>query len=242
MAGHHSEAMATTATVVAVAPSDEPAPHKIETGDSIKVKQVLDDSTVEAVRDMGYTPDYKTENLKLLLMFLSCLFAMTAQFYPIPFPASRPLLGVCCASYGLLSLVLQFIITYIDGDTILQTQRADKSEKGEIRVRTSFPRFQEEFILTVQKRSYTSPAPPASSQTNLLNDADTQAAAVKLREQKQGDISAVKMYVGRYFTEAGEFAEARFHADVKAHITRLEKGQAPREYSLLPDSETKKKD
>lgn len=211
-----------TATVVAV---DDVAPHKIETGDSIKVKQVLDDATVEAVQDMGYLPDYKLENLKLLLMLLSCLFAMTAQFYPIPFPSSRPLLGVCCASYGLLSLVLQFIITYIDGDTILQTKKGDKAGQMELRVRTSFPRFQEEFTLIVQNRNYI--APPAKE------------AEAFPKDQKQGVISAVRMYVGRYFTDNGEFAEARFHADVKAHIAKLERGAAPREYALPADSKSK---
>ena len=87
-------------------------PQIIETGDSVKVKQVLDDATMEAVskllfiysilsgqhqiKSCGYDQNYSWENLKLFLMFLSCLFAVVAQFFPIPFPKSRPLLGVCC--------------------------------------------------------------------------------------------------------------------------------------------------
>lgn len=194
---------------------DTTTSHKIETGDSIKVKQVLDDATVEAVTNVcGITPDYAQENFKLFLMFLSCLFAMTAQFYPIPFPKSRPLLGVCCASYGILSMVLQFIITYIDKDTILQTKTSEKYPV-ELRIRTSFPRFQEEFILTVQKRHYISP-----------KDASQEA------KSKQSDISTVRMYVGRYFTDQGEFDEARFHYDVKTHIDKLLKGAAQREYTM----------
>ena len=62
----------------------------------------------------GVKANYSIDNIKLLIMFVSCLFAMTAQFYPMPFPQSRPLLGFCCFSYALLSAVLQYIVTFID--------------------------------------------------------------------------------------------------------------------------------
>jgi signal peptidase complex subunit 2 len=93
----------------------------IETGDSVKVKQVFDEAIVEAVKDCAYDINYNWENVKLFLMFISCVFAMVAQFFPIPFPASRPLLGLCCASYFILSIVLQYIISFIDKDTVVIT-------------------------------------------------------------------------------------------------------------------------
>lgn len=96
-----------------------PQPHVIETGDSVKVKQVLDDATSETLIENGFLPNYFWENMKLFLMFLSCVFAMIAQFYPIPFPDSRPLLGFCCAMYFVLSTILQLMITFIDKDTIM---------------------------------------------------------------------------------------------------------------------------
>lgn len=96
--------------------------HIIETGDSVKVKQVLDDATLEAVTNAGYIINYHSENVKLFLMFLSCVAAMVAQFYPIPFPQSRPLLGVCCALYFILSTVLQYIMSFVDRDTIIITK------------------------------------------------------------------------------------------------------------------------
>jgi signal peptidase complex subunit 2 len=100
----------------------------------VKVKQVLDDATTEVLTtDAGFLPNYSWDNLKLLLMFLSCVFAMLAQFYPMPFPASRPLLGVCCAMYFILSTVLQFMITYIDKDVILI------SKPDKVRISTVFP-------------------------------------------------------------------------------------------------------
>lgn len=101
---------------------EEKAPFVIETGDSVKVKQVLDDATIAAITEGGYEANFSWENLKLLLMFISCVFAMVAQFFPIPFPASRPLLAVCCASYFIISTVLQYFVTFVDKDTILFTK------------------------------------------------------------------------------------------------------------------------
>lgn len=101
---------------------EEKAPFVIETGDSVKVKQVLDDATIMAITEGGYEANFSWENMKLLLMFISCIFAMVAQFFPIPFPASRPLLAVCCASYFIISTVLQYIVSFVDKDTILFTK------------------------------------------------------------------------------------------------------------------------
>lgn len=250
-----------------------PVPHKIETGDSIKVKQVLDDSTMDAVVSLcGHAADYRLENLKLFFMFLSCVFAMVAQFYPIPFPASRPLLGVCCASYGILSTVLQYMITFVDKDTILLTN-SSKDHPLALRIRTSFPRFQDEFVLTVQRREYVAPAATSSPRPNPKStssssassqqpaaaaasdraapkgkkgadkdkekDKDSAASSSKAASSSdtpalalQGNISTVRMYVGRYFTTEGEFDEGRFQHDVSEHIAKLERGGALVEYSL----------
>lgn len=98
-----------------------PQPHVIETGDSVKVKQVLDDATIEAINNAGLKINYSWENMKLLLMFIACIFAMTAQFYPLPFPESRPLLAICCGAYFLISSILQLITSFIDKDIILFT-------------------------------------------------------------------------------------------------------------------------
>ncbi len=106
-------------TEPAVVYEDAPEPFIIETGDSVKVKQVLDDSTMAAIVEAGYEADYSWENSKLLLMFLACVFAMVAQFYPMPFPSSRVLLAVCCAGYFIVSTVLQYIVTFVDKDTIM---------------------------------------------------------------------------------------------------------------------------
>lgn len=48
---------------------------------------------------MGYDEDHTLNNAKLSVMALACVFAVTAQFWPQPFPESRALLAVCCARY-----------------------------------------------------------------------------------------------------------------------------------------------
>lgn len=172
-----------------------PQPQVIETGDSVKVKQVLDESTVTAFTEAGYSIDYSWDNKKLFLMFISCVFALIAQFYPMPFPQSRLLLAVCCGAYFILSSILQFIVTFVDKDTILYIKRKEVSGKvvvavltrclfqgvieHEMQIRTAFPRFQEYFTLTIQ-----------------------------FRDQKVSTQKTVgKMYVGKYFTSTGEYDE-----------------------------------
>ena len=71
----------------------------IDTGDSLKVKQILDEATVKAVLAKGYDEVHFIDNLKISLMIIACLFACAAQFNPIPFPRVRPILGVCCGGY-----------------------------------------------------------------------------------------------------------------------------------------------
>lgn len=170
-------------------------PQVIETGDSIKVKQVLDDAALNTfVYTCGVTADYRLDNIKLLVMFVSCLFAMTAQFYPMPFPQSRPLLGVCCFGYAALSAVLQYIVTFIDKDTIMITKARNGTPEA-LRIRASFPKYQEYYTLTIQPK-----------------DDPTQA-------------TVGKMYVGKYFTGKGEFDEAGFSLDVQKHLKRFEQNK-----------------
>ena len=101
---------------------DEDLQH-VDTGDSLKVKQILDESTVKAVLEgSGYKENHYVDNLKIGLMVIACLFAMTAQFYPMPFPQSRPLLGVCCSGYFVFSGILQLAVKFIEQDAILMTE------------------------------------------------------------------------------------------------------------------------
>mmetsp|Transcript_28995 Transcript_28995/g.84650 ORF Transcript_28995/g.84650 Transcript_28995/m.84650 type:complete len:210 (-) Transcript_28995:12-641(-) len=128
---------------------------QVETGDFVKVKQTLDESVVKAILDMGYQENHYWDNVKLALMVVACIFAMIAQFYPMPFPDSRPLLGVCCASYFVASSILQLIVSYIEQDCIMITQPRPPTTSAAhgLRIRTNFPRFQYEYQIIVEENT-----------------------------------------------------------------------------------------
>jgi signal peptidase complex subunit 2 len=112
----------------------------------------------------------------------------------MPFPQSRPLLGICCFSYALLSAILQYIVSFIDKDTILLT-KSRNGQPEELRIRASFPKYQEYYTLIIQYKEDTSKA------------------------------TTGKMYVGKYFTSRGEFDEVGFSLDVQKHLQRFGQGK-----------------
>jgi len=101
---------------------------QVDVGDMIKVKQILDETVAGTILEQ-IDEDYHFDNFKLLLMTVACMFAMVAQFAPLPFPDSRIIIGICCASYFALSGILQLITTLIDQDCILLTKPLPKDGK-----------------------------------------------------------------------------------------------------------------
>lgn len=203
---------------------------QVDLGDMIKMKQVLDEGVSAALLD--HVPeDYRWDNVKLLIMFISCLFAMTAQFAPIPFPESRPVLGICGSLYFVLSGILQFITTFIDKDMILQTSplakpnrvlaKAEHTKGGSnnsnnksdsnninpllyqygIRVRSNFPRFSEFYTVNLEFRFPTKDPLYASL------------------EEKS--VKAV-WSVGKFFDKEGYFDEVGLSNEITKLYKRLE--------------------
>ena len=70
---------------------------QVDLGDMIKLKQILDEAVAAAVLEK-LDEDYRLDNFKLAIMIGACLFAVVAQFAPIPFPEWRclSLLHVVC--------------------------------------------------------------------------------------------------------------------------------------------------
>lgn len=128
----------------------------VDTGDSLKVKQVLDETVVKAVLERGYEEVHLIENLKVGLMVVACLFAMTAQFYPLPFPKSRPLLGVCCSGYFICSGILQLTVKFIEREAVVITKPKNDENVG-LRISSSFPRYQANYTLKIR---YDTPKSP----------------------------------------------------------------------------------
>lgn len=160
-------------------------------------------------------------------MLASCIFASIAQFAPLPFPESRPILGICGALYFVLSGVLQLVTTYIDKDAIFLTMPLEASgEEGSgmkstssssshkndlltqfgVRVRTNFPRFSEFYTVILE--------------------------IVVLDEQTKREVPPDKLptasqtySVGNFFDKEGYFYEIGIMEEVKTLFGRLEKGQ-----------------
>uniref|UniRef100_A0A7S2GRX6 Signal peptidase complex subunit 2 n=1 Tax=Helicotheca tamesis TaxID=374047 RepID=A0A7S2GRX6_9STRA len=101
---------------------------QVEVGDIVKLKQVLDETVAGALLDNVHLPeDHALDNIKLGIMTLACAFAVVAQFSPVPFPECRPLLGLCCCAYFLLSGVMQCITTFLDKDCIMTTKPLEEA-------------------------------------------------------------------------------------------------------------------
>lgn len=194
---------------------------QVELGDMVKLKQVLDESVAVAV--LEHLPeDYNWDNTKLWIMFAACVFAMVAQFAPIPFPESRPVLGICGSLYFALSGVLQLIATFVDGDTILWTQpltdlnrkegavyKNKDLEKYAVRVRSSLPRFSEWFTVTLE-----------------FNVTDTTAASnSKSKSAATPPAVSETWSVGQFFDKEGYFDETGLTLEIDKLFERFDAGK-----------------
>jgi signal peptidase complex subunit 2 len=180
---------------------------QVDVGDVFNLKQILDETVVSTVLGQ-WKVDYRWDNCKLALMATACAFAMVAQFAPIPFPESRPLLGVCCCLYFALSGILQFITTFIDKDCILLTKPLLETEEEEgqnnntllakhgIRVRTNLPRFSEHYSVILEFRNW-----------------------------KRSPRVEQKWSVGQFFDVEGRFDQVGLVQAVEELYKRLEAGQ-----------------
>jgi len=132
---------------------------QVDVGDVIKLKQVLDETVAGTFLDTcKLVEDHRVDNVKLTIMTVACSFAMVAQFAPLPFPESRPILGGCCAAYFVFSGLLQLVTTFLDKDCIMMTKPVDRSESPDnldtekygLRIRTILPRFSEFYTVIVE--------------------------------------------------------------------------------------------
>lgn len=144
------------------------------------MKRTLDDNLGEAFCKVA---DVKQDNswmdVKLLLMFVSCVIGLVAQFYPLPFPANRALLAVCVVSYFALSALWQYMAWLIDKDYVFSS-KPQKAASGSVAVdavhlRTQMPRYDDQYTIIAEC--------PLGSQ-----------------------VAKTTFSVGRVFTEKGEFS------------------------------------
>lgn len=206
---------ATTAGVAGVAGGDDEMELlQVDLGDMVKMKQVLDEAVAAAILEQ-VQEDYRWDNMKLGLMTTACVFAMMAQFAPVPFPQSRPILAVCGSLYFILSGILQFITTFIDKDSILLTKPLPKSSNAElqkygIRVRARLPRFSEYYTVLLE---FTIP-----------------------KEEKRESPKVEQVWsVGRFFDKEGYFDEVGLNHEIEKLFKRFEE----KKYTVPVDQKKK---
>ena len=186
---------------------------QVDLGDMIKMKQVLDESVSAALLE-HIEEDYHWDNFKLWLMFAACVFAMVAQFAPLPFPESRPVLGFCGSAYFVLSGILQCITTFVDKDSILlskpvahgsaqkKIKNTDMAKYG-LRVRSNLPRFSEWYTVILEFQ---------------LKDEDDKKKKAHCRVEQTWS-------VGQFFDKEGYFDEVGLSEEIDKLIKRFEDGK-----------------
>ncbi|KAG7340504.1 microsomal signal peptidase subunit SPC25 [Nitzschia inconspicua] len=201
---------------------------QVDTGDMIKVKQIMDETVAAAVLE-HIDEDYKLDNIKLIIMTAACAFAMVAQFAPIPFPDSRIILGACCCCYFVLSGVLQLITTFVDMDSILITRPLSKNGPNgcgpeEKKTKTSQIKNKDLFQYGVRVRS------------QFPRFSEWYTVILELQNKEKSPCVSQKWSVGQFFDKEGMFDEIGLQMEVDKLYHRLENGDYDK------DVDAKKKD
>ena len=132
------------------------------------------------------------------------------QFGPIKFPEEKAILGACCAMYFICSGLIQGIMTFWEGDLIMQTlPHPDESRRGVRkeagwRVRSELPRFDEFYTLTIE-------ASPIKGQKE-----DSNSGVPRVSQ---------KWSVGNFFDKDGNFDAEEFMGRVDSMVGDFEKGR-----------------
>ena len=208
---------------------------QVDVGDMIKVKQILDETVAATVLEQ-IDEDYHFDNFKLLLMAIACAFAMVAQFAPLPFPESRIVIGVCCASYFVLSTVLQLITTIIDQDCILLTRPLPKDGKKDdpndidIIGRTIYRKSPKD----IKNKDLFGYGVRVRSQFERFSEWYT--VILEFEQKKDTPCVEQKWSVGQFFDTEGMFDEIGLQMEVEKLYRRLEDA----DYDIKSAAEKKK--
>ena len=204
---------------------------QVDTGDIVKLKQILDETVASALLDdhlylqdgtmevadgkivngMGrnLVEDHKMNNIKLILMTVACAFAVVAQFAPLPFPESRMVLGACCAAYFTLSGILQLIITFYDGDCILITKVMTKDQTTEKILKTN-PKLIE-YGLRIR--------------TSMPRFSEYYTVCIEFEGLEDSPCVSETWSVGKFFDVEGMFDEYGVVEEIDKLMTRFESGK-----------------
>jgi len=152
--------------------------HKINAYDQTAVKQLLDDMIMDTILREGYEEDNRISNIKLVVGVFACSLALMSHFYPLPFPDNVTVLKLCCVGYFICSAVLQYVVQYVEKDFILVTKpkQGGKTPKPALQVSTSFPKYDEDFTITIGHKGTSR---SSSTTASIANWFDTEGGFVQ---------------------------------------------------------------
>jgi len=125
-----------------------PPPSRPVLYEAISYKRILDDTLHSFVEVPALKEDLSYHNFKILVMAVSSVSALIAQFYPIPFPGNRLILLVCVIIYFALSGVYQFLVTFVDLDSVSTFQASNG--KKEVVLRSTLHKYSDEYTAIVE--------------------------------------------------------------------------------------------
>ena len=134
-------------------------------GDTATIKRLMDDAAITALLDedeLDYDEDVSLSNVKLVVGFAGVGASLVSHAFPAPFPKNWWVLLYCCAWYFFCSGILQFMLSFMELETILLVQGkkvgggdgdgggGGGGKRGEgLNVASHFPRFQEVYTLAI---------------------------------------------------------------------------------------------
>lgn len=81
--------------------SDDEEMAKIDTGDPLSLRNLLNDKVFDYFSQEGYQMSYKWDNMKLICMVLACISGALSHFNGVPFPENKMIILFCVAVYDL---------------------------------------------------------------------------------------------------------------------------------------------
>ena len=134
-------------------------------GDTATIKRLMDDAAITALLDedeLDYDEDVSLSNVKLVVGFAGVGASLVSHAFPAPFPKNWWVLLYCCAWYFFCSGILQFMLSFMELETILLVQGkkvgggdgdgggGGGGKRGEgLNVASHFPRFQEVYTQAI---------------------------------------------------------------------------------------------
>merc|ERR1711879_749047 len=121
----------------------------IDVWDASAIKYRLDDAVVEYMTETKKKKENAFwTNVKIILGVIACVLAGSMYATATDYPENRNIIILCGGSYWILSGVLQFISSYIEGNIIFESKPDSSGEI--IRILSAASRKREDYELEVK--------------------------------------------------------------------------------------------